>query len=82
MNIYAEHFFPINHNLLGIKGSKLSEIKDVYSHAQALSQSSSFIKKNKLIENVRADTAGSAKYVSEANDKTKAAIASLSLIHI
>ena len=76
MNIYAEHFFPINHNLLGIKGSKLSEIKDVYSHAQALSQSSSFIKKNKLIENVRADTAGSAKYVSETNDKTKAAIAS------
>ena len=76
LNIYAEHFFPINHNLLGIKGSNLSEIKDVYSHAQALSQSSSFIKKNKLIENVRADTAGSAKYVSEANDKTKAAIAS------
>ncbi len=76
LNIYAEHFFPINHNLLGIKGSKLSEIKDVYSHAQALSQSSSFIKKNKLIENVRADTAGSAKYVSETNDKTKAAIAS------
>ena len=76
LNIYAEHFFPINHNLLGIKGSNLSEIKDVYSHAQALSQSSAFIKKNKLIENVRADTAGSAKYVSEANDKTKAAIAS------
>ena len=76
LNIYAEHFFPINHNLLGIKGSKLSEIKDVYSHAQALSQSSSFIKKKKLIENVRADTAGSAKFVSEANDKTKAAIAS------
>ena len=76
LNIYAEHFFPINHNLLGIKGSKLSDIKDVYSHAQALSQSSSFIKKNKLIENVRADTAGSAKYVSEVNDKTKAAIAS------
>ncbi len=76
LNIYAEHFFPIKHNLLGIKGSKLSEIKDVYSHAQALSQSSSFIKKKKLIENVRADTAGSAKFVSEANDKTKGAIAS------
>ena len=76
LNIYAEHFFPINHNLLGIKGSKLSEIKDVYSHAQALSQSSSFIKKKKLIENVRADTAGSAKFVAEANDKTKGAIAS------
>ena len=26
LNIYAEHFFSINHNLLGIKGSKLSDI--------------------------------------------------------
>ena len=76
LNIYAEHFFPIKHNLLGIKGSKLSDIKNVYSHAQALSQSSEFIKINNLNENIRADTAGSAKYVSEANDKTKAAISS------
>ena len=76
LNIYAEHFFPIKHNLLGIKGSNLKDIKNVYSHAQALSQSSNFIKINKLNENVRADTAGSAKYVSENNDKTKAAIAS------
>ena len=76
LNIYAEHFFLINHNLLVVKGSKLSDIKDVFSHAQALSQSSEFIKKNNLNENVRADTAGSAKYVSEIKDKTKAAIAS------
>ena len=76
LNIYAEHFFPIKHNLLGIKGSNLYDIKDVYSHVQALSQSSNFIKKNKLNENVRADTAGSAKYISDTNDKTKAAIAS------
>ena len=76
LNIFAEHFFPINHNLLGLPGSKLSDIKDVYSHAQALSQSSIFIKKNKLNENVRADTAGSAKYISEAKDKSKAAISS------
>ncbi len=75
LNIYAEHFFPIKHNLLGIKGSKLNDVKDVYSHAQALSQSAKYIKKINLNENVRADTAGSAKYVSEANDKTKAAIA-------
>jgi prephenate dehydratase len=76
LNIYAEHFFPINHNLLGIRGANISDIKDVYSHAQALSQSSSFIKKKKFIENVRADTAGSAKFVSETKDKSKAAIAS------
>ena len=76
LNIFAEHFFPINHNLLGLPGSKLSNIKDVYSHAQALSQSSIFIKKNKFNENVRADTAGSAKYISEAKDKSKGAISS------
>ncbi|MDC0200738.1 prephenate dehydratase [Candidatus Pelagibacter sp.] len=76
LNIFAEHFFSINHNLLGILGSKLSDIKEVYSHAQALSQSSIFIKKNKFNENVRADTAGSAKYISEANDKSKGAISS------
>tara|TARA_Y100001970_G_C13991348_1_gene728382 strand:- start:68 stop:895 length:828 start_codon:yes stop_codon:yes gene_type:complete len=76
LNIFAEHFFPINHNLLGIPGSKLDDIKDVYSHAQALSQSSIFIKKKKLNENVRADTAGSAKFISEAKDKSKGAISS------
>ena len=76
LNIYAEHFFPINHNLLGLKGSNIEDIKDVYSHAQALSQSSSFIKKKKFTENVRADTAGSAKFVSETKDKSKGAIAS------
>ena len=76
LNVYAEHFFPINHHLLGTKGSKVSDIKDVYSHGQALSQSSEFIKKYQLNENVRADTAGSAKYVAETKDKTKAAIAS------
>ena len=76
LNIYAEHFFPINHNLLGLKDSKIEDIKDVYSHAQALSQSSSFIKKKKFTENVRADTAGSAKFISETKDKSKGAIAS------
>ena len=76
LNIYAEHFYKISHNLLGIKGSKINDIKEVYSHAQALSQSSVFIKKNNLIEQIRADTAGSAKYVSESKDKTKAAVAS------
>ena len=76
LNIYAEHFYKISHNLLGVKGSKIDDIKEVYSHAQALSQSSIFIKKNQIIGQVRADTAGSAKYISENNDKSKAAIAS------
>jgi len=76
LNIYEEFFFPINHHLVGIKDAELKDIKDVYSHAQALSQSSQFLKKNNLNGNVRADTAGSAKFVSELGDKNKAAIAS------
>ncbi len=76
LNIYEEFFFPINHNLIGVKGSKLKDIRNVYSHAQALSQASEFIKKNNLIANVRADNAGSAKFISDNGDKTKGAIAS------
>ena len=76
LNIYAEYFQKIEHNLLGLPGTKVSEIKDVYSHAQALSQCSKFIKSNNLTEHVRADTAGSAEMVSISKDKSKAAIAS------
>ena len=76
LNIYAEHFHRVQHHLLGLPGAKTTDIKNVYSHAQALSQSSKFIKKNNLIENVRADTAGSAKYISENKNKNEAAIAS------
>ena len=76
LNIYSEYFQKIEHNLLGLPGTKISDIKDVYSHGQALSQCSKFIKSNSLIEHVRADTAGSAEMVSKSKDKTKAAIAS------
>ena len=76
LNIYAEYFQKIEHNLLSLPGAKISDIKEVYSHAQALSQCSKFIKSNKLIEHVRADTAGSAEMVSKSKDKNKAAIAS------
>ena len=76
LNIYAEYFQKIEHNLLALPGVKISEIKDVYSHGQALSQCSKFIRLNNLTEHVRADTAGSAEMVSKDLDKTKAAIAS------
>ena len=76
LNIYAEHFLKIEHNLLGQLGSKISDIKNVFSHAQALSQCSNFIKKNNLVEHVRADTAGSAKAISKSKTKSEAAIAS------
>ena len=76
LNIYAEHFHSVQHHLLGLPGTKIKDIKNVYSHGQALSQSSKFIKKNNLIENIRADTAGSAKYISKNKNKNEAAIAS------
>ena len=76
LNIYSEYFQKIEHNLLGLPGVKISEIRDVYSHGQALSQCSRFIKTNNLTEHVRADTAGSAEMISKTQDKTKAAIAS------
>ena len=65
LNIYSEYFQKIEHNLLAIPGAKISDIKDVYSHGQALSQCSNFIKSNNLIEHVRADTAGSAEMISK-----------------
>ena len=76
LNIYSEYFQKIEHNLLGLPGVKISDIKDVYSHSQALSQCSKFINSNNLVEHVRADTAGSAEMISKNKDKSKAAIAS------
>ena len=76
LNIYMEHFQKIEHNLLGQPGSKLKDIKEVYSHAQGLSQCSQFIKENNLIEHIRADTAGSAEMISKTKNNNQAAIAS------
>ena len=76
LNIYAEHFHKIEHNLLGLAGAKIEDIKNVLSHAQALSQCSNFIKKNNIIEDVRTDTAGSAEFISKNKDMSSAAIAS------
>ena len=76
LNIYLEHFQKIEHNLLGKPGSKLKDIKEVYSHAQGLSQCSKFIKENNLTEHIRADTAGSAEMISKTKDIKQAAIAS------
>jgi len=76
LQIHAEHFQKVSHNLLGIKGSKMKDLKNVRSHSQALSQCSKIILENNLKGIVSADTAGSAKFVSEKKDKTEAAIAS------
>jgi prephenate dehydratase len=76
LQIHAEHFQKVNHNLLGIKNSKIQDIKTVRSHAQALSQCSKIILENNFKALVSADTAGSAKLIYEKKDKREAAIAS------
>ena len=76
LQIHAEHFQKVSHNLLGIKGSKMKDIKIVRSHAQALAQAQRFISDNKLTPIISADTAGSAKFISEKKDKSESAIAS------
>ena len=76
LQIHAEHFQKVNHNLLAIKGSKLEDIKTVRSHSQALGQCRKIISENNLKAIVSADTAGSAKFIAEKKDKTESAIAS------
>ena len=76
LQIYAEHFQKVTHNLLAIKGAKIKDIKKVRSHAQAIGQCQKIIIENKLTSIISADTAGSAKLISTKNDKTESAIAS------
>ena len=76
LQIHAEHFQKVTHNLLGIKGSKIKDIKTVRSHSQAIGQCNKMISENKLKPIISADTAGSAKFISKKKDKTDSAIAS------
>ena len=76
LQIHAEHFQKVTHNLLGIKGSKIKDIKTVRSHSQAIGQCRKIILHNNLKEIISADTAGSAKFVAQKKDKSESAIAS------
>ncbi len=64
-------------NLLGVCGAKLSDIKTVISHPQALSQCGEYINEHSLNVIEASNTAAAGKYVFETNDKSIAAIASL-----
>jgi len=76
LQVHNEYFLEVSHNLLGIKGSKIKDIKTVRSHSQAIGQCQKIIFNNKLIPIIAADTAGSAKFISEKKDKSESAIAS------
>src|SRR3569833_2957387 len=76
LQIVAEWFLPIRNQLMAPKGASLKTIKTVQSHVMALGQCRNAIRELKLKPVVAADTAGSAREVSEAKDVTRAAIAS------
>ncbi len=67
---------PIKHRLMGIPGSKKSEIKTVISHTQALDQCASYIRKKGYETEAAANTSAAAKKILALNDKTVGAIAS------
>jgi len=76
LQIHAEHFHKVTHNLLGIKGSTIKDIKTVRSHAQAIGQCRKIIEIYNLQPIISADTAGSAKFIADKKDKSESAIAS------
>ncbi len=76
LKIVGEHYQPIHHHLLAVKGASLKTIKRVESHIHALSQCRKFLRKNKFKAVVVLDTAGAARAVGARHDITVAAIAS------
>ncbi len=76
LHIIGEHYQPIRHHLLALKGAKLSDIKKVESHAQALAQCRAWLRARGIQPVVHADTAGAAEEVSRRGDRTVAALAS------
>lgn len=74
--IVAEHFLPVHHHLIGFNGTKIAELKTVYSHPAALDQCRGLFQKNSnLAARVHWDTSGAVVFVKESGDKTAAAIA-------
>jgi prephenate dehydratase len=76
LQIHGEYFLNVEHNLLCKPEATINDIKYVRSHAQAIGQCQELINKKKFQSIISADTAGSAKDLSEGNDKSIAAIAS------
>lgn len=68
---------PVTHSLLGLEGAKLSDIKTVYSHHQAIMQCKDFLRENKIVSKEYSSTAAAAQLVAQMGDKTVGAIGSL-----
>ncbi|ABD12309.1 prephenate dehydratase [Frankia sp. CcI156] len=76
VHIIGEYFLPIRHQLLGLPGVTLDEVKTVHSHPQALAQCREALRTLGLTAVAHADTAGAAREIAEAGDPARAAIAS------
>jgi chorismate mutase/prephenate dehydratase len=74
--IVGEQQLYISQNLLGVKGAKIEDVKDVYSHPQGLLQTSKFLDEHHIGKHRYRNTAVAAKLVAELNDPTVGAIAS------
>ena len=76
LQIHAEHFQKVEHNLLAKENTKLEDIRYVRSHSQAIGQCQKIIMEKKYKTIISADTAGSAKDLADGKDNSIAAIAS------
>ncbi len=75
LHIIGEYFLPIHFQLMVVKGAGVSDIKSVHSHVHALGQCRKIIRKHRWKAVVEGDTAGAARVVSEAGNKSMAALA-------
>jgi prephenate dehydratase len=75
LHIIGETFLPIRFQLLALPGATLSDLRSVHSHVHALGQCRKVIRELGLKAVVAGDTAGSAREVVEAGDKTRASLA-------
>ena len=76
LKIYAEHFERVRHQLVTKKESEISDLKYIRSHSMGIGQCKKVIDELSLTSIIMADTAGSAKYISEEGNKHDSAIAS------
>lgn len=76
IHLVAEHIEPVEHHLFAPKGAALSDIKEVYSHHQALMQCREFLRTHHMQTHIYSNTATAAKDVASWNDVSKAAICS------
>ncbi len=75
LHIIGETFLPIHFQLLALPGVAIADLRSVHSHVHALGQCRRIIRELGLKAVIAGDTAGSAREVKEAGDRTRASLA-------